>query len=63
MAEPAAFDQEQRRLRTRIRVWLAVFIAGMALSGLTAFPLQTELEVLTRWLGVPDGARPEAYAG
>jgi hypothetical protein len=27
----------------RIRFWLAVFIAGLALSGITAFPLQTEL--------------------
>ena len=30
----------------RIRIWLAVFIAGLVLSGITAFPLQTEL----RWL-------------
>lgn len=29
----------------RIRVWLAIFIAGLVLSGLTAFPLATEL----RW--------------
>jgi hypothetical protein len=34
-----------RRLR-QIRVWFGVFIAGLVLSGLTAFPLQTEL----RWL-------------
>jgi hypothetical protein len=27
----------------RIRFWLAVFIAGLILSGVTAFPLQTEL--------------------
>jgi hypothetical protein len=27
----------------RIRIWLAVFIAGLILSGVTAFPLQTEL--------------------
>lgn len=27
----------------RIRFWLAVFIAGLAVSGVTAFPLQTEL--------------------
>ena len=30
----------------RIRFWLAVFIAGLVLSGVTAFPLQSEL----RWL-------------
>jgi hypothetical protein len=33
------------RLR-RIRIWLAVFMAGLVLSGVTAFPLETEL----RWL-------------
>ena len=27
----------------RIRFWLAIFIAGLVLSGVTAFPLQTEL--------------------
>jgi len=30
----------------RIRFWLAAFIAGLVLSGVTAFPLQSEL----RWL-------------
>lgn len=34
-----------QRLR-RIRLWLALFITGLVLSGLTAFPLETE----TRWL-------------
>lgn len=27
----------------RIRFWLAIFIVGLILSGMTAFPLQTEL--------------------
>ena len=27
----------------RIRLWLAVFITGLIVSGITAFPLQTEL--------------------
>ena len=30
----------------RIRVWLALFIAGLVLSGLTAFPLEKELALL-----------------
>lgn len=50
-------DSDQR-LR-RIRLWLALFITGLVLSGITAFPLETE----TRWLsgllhhlpGVPAG--------
>ena len=31
----------------RIRVWLGIFIAGLVLSGVTAFPLESEL----RWTG------------
>jgi hypothetical protein len=27
----------------RIRFWLGLFIAGLVISGVTAFPLQTEL--------------------
>ena len=34
----------------RIRFWLAVLIAGLVLSGITAFPLQTELGWLVRLL-------------
>jgi hypothetical protein len=30
----------------RIRFWLVAFIAGLVVSGVTAFPLQSEL----RWL-------------
>jgi hypothetical protein len=31
----------------RIRIWLTVFVIGLVVSGVTAFPLETE----TRWLG------------
>jgi len=37
--------QQPNHLR-RIRFWLAVFILGLILSGVTAFPLQTELHWL-----------------
>lgn len=36
---------EAKTLR-RIRLWLALFVAGLVVSGLTAFPLEAE----TRWL-------------
>lgn len=36
---------EPNHLR-RIRLWLAIFITGLILSGITAFPLQTELNWL-----------------
>jgi len=38
---------ETNHLR-RIRIWLGLFIAGLILSGITAFPLQTELGWLVR---------------
>lgn len=34
----------------RIRLWLAVFIIGLVASGITAFPLQTELSLLVSTL-------------
>ncbi|MFJ9413151.1 hypothetical protein ACIRPT_03170 [Streptomyces sp. NPDC101227] len=44
---------ERRALLRRIRVWLVVFIVCLVLSGLTAFPLATEVhlihDALTSW--------------
>ncbi|MET7618745.1 hypothetical protein [Streptomyces sp. NPDC005408] len=42
---------ERSVLLRRIRVWLAVFIVGLVLSGLTAFPLVHELHWLEDLLG------------
>lgn len=44
---------------THIRVWLALFVVGLVLSGVTAFPLQAETDLLVRvldagWLAAPD---------
>ena len=38
-------------LRGRIRLLVSCFIAGLVLSGLTAFPLLQELNLLVRWIG------------
>ncbi len=40
-----------RRLTKRIRVWLAIFMMGLILSGLTAFPLEWELRLATMLFG------------
>ena len=45
---------------TRVRVWLILFVIGLVLSGVTAFPLQAETDLLVRllhadWLPAPDG--------
>ena len=38
----------------RIRFWLAVFMAGLVLSGITAFPLEHELRWLVAVLHAPE---------
>ena len=50
-------------LRKRIRIWLWIFICGLVISGVTAFPLQRELELLGRWLGIPAGAAASEFTG
>jgi hypothetical protein len=47
-------------LRT-IRFWLAIFMLGLVVSGLTAFPLRSELDWLVSILGAPR-LRPMADA-
>jgi hypothetical protein len=39
-------------LRRRIKTWTWFFIIGLVISGATAIPLVTELELLTKWLGL-----------
>ena len=50
-------------LLRRIRRLLVLFMAALVLSGLTAFPLRWELDVLARLLNIPEQASPESYAG
>ncbi|BAJ27414.1 MULTISPECIES: hypothetical protein [Kitasatospora] len=47
-------------VRRRIRRWLALFVVCLALSGLTAFPLQTETSLLARLVDATglDGLSP-----
>lgn len=39
---------ETQRLQTQIRVWLILFIVGLLISGITAFPLEWELQILNQ---------------
>jgi hypothetical protein len=50
-------------LERRVRLLLLLFIAGLVVSGLTAFPLVTELRWLTGLLGAGPGTRPEEVTG
>jgi hypothetical protein len=51
------------QIRTRIRIVLIVFIIGLVVSGLTAFPLVTELRILSSILGIDPAAPPTDYSG
>jgi hypothetical protein len=51
------------QLERRVRVLLLAFIAGLAISGLTAFPLETELRWLTGVLGAGPVTRPGDVGG
>jgi hypothetical protein len=42
-------------LITKIRIWLVLFIVGLILSGLTAFPLERETGILNHLFGVSAG--------
>lgn len=46
----------QRFLHRRIRVLLIGFVAGVALAGVTAFPLPQEVTALARWTGAERGS-------
>ncbi|MDR3694176.1 hypothetical protein [Mucilaginibacter sp.] len=41
----------EKQLKIKIRIWLVLFIIGLALSGITAFPIETELAFLSRSSG------------
>ncbi len=45
---------------SRIRLWLAIFMAGLVVSGLTAFPLVHETRLLDRLVG-PGTATGEVF--
>ena len=47
----------------RFRIVLGVFIVGLMVSGITAFPLLTEMKMLANWLGVGEAASQVGYEG
>ena len=50
-------------LLRRIRFWLVGFMIALAISGLTAFPIEYELNVLARMLGVEHVRSPTETSG
>ena len=50
-------------LLRRYRIALLIFIAGLVLSGLTAFPLLHEMRLLASWMGIGDSAAYSDLSG
>jgi hypothetical protein len=47
----------------RYRVSLVLFLIGLIFSGLSAFPLLTEIRILSRFLGIDEPSRYLAFTG
>jgi hypothetical protein len=59
---PPTADRRTVLLR-RIRVLIVVFSVFLVLSGLTAMPVEWELNLLAHTLGLPPDANPQNYTG
>jgi hypothetical protein len=53
----------ETKLRRRIQFCTWVMIIGLGLSGITALPLQTELDLLARWLGAENLSAEQVTSG
>ena len=53
----------RRVLLRRTRGLMAFFIVALVASGLTAIPVEPELDLLAAVLGLPHDADPQAYSG
>jgi hypothetical protein len=58
-----ASEVGELRLIRRVRVLLVLFVIGLILSGLTAFPLDRELRILSSMLGIDPQTSPDNYVG
>jgi hypothetical protein len=56
-------ETEEKRLLLKIRLLVIFFILALVASGLTAFPLLTELKVLSSFLGIDTNLSPDTYTG
>ena len=54
---------QDQRLLIRYRTALVIFMVGLILSGLTAFPLLNDLRLLCNWLGIGEATTPSEYSG
>ena len=59
----ADLNERRARLLRRIRILIIGFIVGLVLSGLTAFPLEWELNYLAQMLGAAPQSSHREYSG
>jgi hypothetical protein len=54
--------QTEKQLLTKIRLLVVFFIVALVVSGITAFPLITELNILSSLLGIDGNLPPDTYS-
>ena len=55
--------EENRKIIFKIRIIMAIFIACLLLSGITAFPLLHEVNVLCKVMNIDPNVSPDEYDG
>ena len=53
----------EKQLLRKVRLLVLFFIFALAVSGITAFPLVTEMKILSSFLGIDSHLPPTAYSG
>lgn len=54
---------EEKRLLFRIRALILFFVVALVVSGVTAFPLETEMKIAYKVLGISENVSPDSYEG
>ncbi|MCL2131539.1 MAG: hypothetical protein FWH36_05805 [Lentimicrobiaceae bacterium] len=54
---------QEKQLVLKIRFLVVFFILSLVVWGVTAFPLETELKIVSRLLGISPDAPPAIYSG
>jgi len=53
----------ERQLLRKVRILVLFFIIALIISGITAFPLVTEMKILSSFLGIDGNSPPIAFSG
>ena len=56
-------QSKEKQLLLKIRLLVLFFITALVISGLTAFPLETELEIICNILGISPELPASSYSG